>query len=650
MSYQNRLTEWMSIGSPDVVLAKFGLLLSVLLLGLRLVASQVLLVMIPLATGSACALYVATREGTQHRVNVGFAPRRLSGYAPALVVLGLAGLLLLTQASGGRTLEVYLLTAGIGTAILGQILFVEESQLSAPAVLAQLLLAAVLIRLSALYVTPGFVGVDIWTHVPVWVDGIASQGSFDPIADSKYVMAPLYHSVGAVGALVFGDARTGVYLTLGVLIPVSALLVYATARLFVATRWALLATALFAFGDQFIRWGLHVIPTSLGLVFFLAALYCLTRLFVHGDAWSGWLLLSFSLAVVFTHQMSTAVILLVLGIATFVAVKLRLSGASNDDPLPPATTLAGVFTATLAVTVASWASTPWSENSDFLSRMLLIAELHLEDAAFLNLASEGTASVVIGDSGGTIHALVPYIELVGFALLLSAAVIGGLRLLCDDRMFGLSRTYVFAAGTMFVIVFGLSLFGFRVLLPGRWLAFLYAPMAIIGAVGLSHLARNSSRRLLVAVFVLLALCYPATMVVAEKATLDSPAFENEHPRFAHTQAEISGVETISAVRPDTEQTYYTDHPFRTLTERRGGLESARLAVGSGGTVSQGPIVYREYQSSGPVEFNPPPEAAGTVSIDAVTESLICSPGRNVVYANDEVRLCTISTVSEEGST
>jgi hypothetical protein len=82
----------------------------------------------------------------------------------------------------------------------------------------------------------------------VFIDGIASAGTFEPIAESKYVMAPLYHSLGAIAALVFGDARAGVFLSMGVLVPLSALFIYVTARLFVDTRWALFATALYAFG------------------------------------------------------------------------------------------------------------------------------------------------------------------------------------------------------------------------------------------------------------------------------------------------------------------------------------------------------------------------------------------------------------------
>jgi len=169
--------------------------------------------------------------------------------------------------AGGRTPVSYLLIGAIGTTILAQSLLVEETDLSPSLVVAQLLVSAVVIRLSALFVTPGFVGVDIWTHIPDFVAGIAETGSLSAMADSKYIMAPFYHTIGAIGTLIFGSARMGVYLSIGLLVPLSALLVYATATQLLGVRWALVATTLFAFAGQFIRWGIHLIPTSLGVVF-----------------------------------------------------------------------------------------------------------------------------------------------------------------------------------------------------------------------------------------------------------------------------------------------------------------------------------------------------------------------------------------------
>lgn len=632
----------------DLLVAKLGVLVSALLLGLRLLASQPFLLMIPLATGTASLVYVVTQDRTRTQLGHVYLSRTVTGYLPAVVFTGLAALAVLVRITGARTWPAYLLAGAIGALILLQILMAQDEQLFPGAVLVQLLVAAVVIRLTALYVTPGFVGVDIWTHIPVFVDGIVAEGSFAPLAESKYSLAPLYHSIAAVASLVFGDSRMGLYLTLGLLIPLSAVFVYATAHLFVATRWALLATALYAFGDQFIRWGMHIIPTSLGLVFFLAALYCMTRLFVVDDAWSSWLLFALSLAVVFTHQVSTVILLTLLGVGTVIAFREQVAErgptATRSTPVAP---LAAIFVSTLSITIISWAQTPWNDGI-FLTRMLSTVADAVREAGFLNLASEQSASVTTRQSG-PLSAFIPYLELFGFACLLALAVLGGLRMLKWDRSESISLTYILVSATLFVGIFGLSLFGFRALLPGRWMAFMYAPMAIVAAVGFGHVAGNGSRTLLLALVLIVSLGYPGTMVVAEKASLDSPAFDEDLPRFAYTDAEIDAVESLAVVRPPSvDEQIYSDHPYQTILDPIGEFDGRTVAIGRNGAVSPGPILYREYQSTGPVSYDPPPETVGTLEIDATREETVCWRGRNTVFANEEVRLCTPPAVNTAG--
>lgn len=646
------LSRKFAVERADLAVAKLGVVVSVLLLGLQWFASQPFLLLIPLATGTGSALYVFTEstEGRAYRRPT--LPRSVAGLLPAVVGLGLAGVVVATHVAGTRTDAVYLLTGGVGVAVFAQILFVDDDALGVGAVLCQILAAALVIRFGALYATPGYVGVDIWTHATVLVDGVARNGATAALGDSKYVMAPVYHVVGAIGTLVFGGVRDGIYLAVGLFVTLSALFVYATGRLVLPARWALLATALYGFSDQFIRWGMHVIPTSLGLAFFLAAAYLVTRLF-EGDAerWTVALLAATSLAVVFTHQVSTVVLLFLLGAAALVAVALRAVG-SNPNRVPSARTaaaLSAVTVTTVAVTVVSWAYTPFSSGSRFLWRELAVLRTALtRDAGFLNLAGGDGGSAAAAGSQSAFAALIPYVELVGFTLLLAAAVVGGLLMLRWRASTGVSLTHVLTAGTMFVAVFGLSIFGVRVLMPGRWMAFLFVPMALLAAAGFSYVARTRSRRLVVAAFVVLALAYPTTMVVAEKATLDSPAFEDEHPRYAYTEPEIAAVGSTGAVlSPDSEQVVGTDHPYRTLYDRLGGYESGEPVLGANGPTATQVSVYRDYQSTGPISFETAADAPA-VGAAAVSER-VCPTDWDKRYANDAVWVCTQSGQPEAAS-
>lgn len=649
MSYEARLRNLMSTNDLAVTLAKVGLVASVLLLGLVFVTSQPFVVLIPLSTGTACSLYLLTYNRRVRHVDLPRLPGLVSGYLPSLVVAGLAGYVWLIWRAGGRTLPAFLLAGAVGAAILVQVLLVDDERLLPGLLLGQILLASLAVRYGALLGTPGYVGVDIWTHAPVFVQNIVDAGSLAPLADVKYVMAPIYHLFGAMGTLVFGAPRPAIYLTLGLIVPLSAVFVYGGARQFVPVRWALLATALYVFADQFIRWGIHVIPTSLGLVFFLALVYFVTRLFTTGPRpWILALALLSSVAVVFTHQVSTAIMLVFLGVAAAVAVvgEVARGWPTARSSSGTAVGIVGLFVLNLALTVVAWANTPVAGEFVFLWRMLGAAiRLISEQAGFLNLAGGGTAPAT---DPTLLEVVLPYVELIGFALLLAAAVVGGLVMLRWETPSGASVTYIVTAGLLFVAVFGLSFFGIRFLLPGRWMAFLYAFLVIIAAVGLHHVYQTASRPVIVAVVLVLALAYPTTMVIAEDASYDASAIEDHHTRFSYTAAEIGAVETISEIRPPSvEDRIHSDHPYRTLFIRVGGYSGGILGVGPDGPVTSSPIVARDYQQSGAAKFRSPDDPPQVAYQRSVAATSVCRPERNVVYANSQVRLCLSTSWSTE---
>lgn len=655
MSQQNAFRQWLVLDRLDVAIARLGVFVCLLLLGLRLLTSQVLLVIIPVATGAGCLLYLGVYRRKELISEYPTLPSRAIRYLPAGVFAGLAGLVVLLRITGTRTLPVYLLTGAIGSAILGQALFAPDDELAPGLVLTQVLVAAVVIRFTVLFATPGFIGVDIWTHVPDFIGGIVEAGSLSAIAESKYSMAPFYHAIGAAGTLVFGSARAGTYLTVGLLVPLSALFVYAAGSLVVPVRWALLATALYAFADQFIRWGLHVIPTSLGVVFFLGALYALTALFVTDDARAGILLAGFSLATVFTHQVSTAVVLVLLGAGSVsVLVARLLGGTTNEMSARTAAAVVGTFLVTLVTTVVSWLYTPWYAEDPFLWQILdTLTAVVLSDAGFLNLAGGGSGEAQVGgvtEAAGPLAGLIPYVEWFGFAVLLGAVVVGGLAMLRSDLPTEVTFTYLASAAAMFVIVFGFSLFGVRTIMPGRWIAFMYAPFVVIAAVGLYYLSQHASRRVILVVLVIVALGYPATMVMAEKATLDSPAFDDEYPRFSYTESEIAAVESIAAVYPPDADgtTIESDHPYHTLLERYGGYRGDRVSVTESGAGSSEPFVFREYQTSGSATFEDTSEPPETFRSRTLAADLCAD--RNHVYTNGDVTLCTTDAAGAEAGT
>lgn len=645
MSYHRGISELFRGDSTDITIAKLGLIVCLLLLSLRLVAQQALFVVIPGAGASACALYLVTRRREAQSTELTSRGGRLVGYAPGLVFLGLAALVATIRLTGGRSLSTHILTGAIGTCLLAQLALAGRQHIDTRLVLLQLGVAALVIRFSALFATPGYIGVDIWTHIPVFVGGIVEAGSLAPIADTKYVMAPIYHLNGAVAALVFGSPRAGTFLALGTVVALSFLFIYTASRLLVPARWALFAGTLFVFSDQVFRWSVHIIPTSLGLVYFLAMLYCLTKLYYETDIRLLWLVLVTTLAVVFTHQVSTAIVLLVLAVATVVSIgtALRRSSTVPTDHRIRALGLSGVLVTSVGITLVSWANTPFSGDFVFLWRMLdVLSETVTSDAGFLALSDGGGAGGSVSTSGGSV--LAPIVEWFGFGVLLAVTVIGAIVLTRRVESAELKHTYAISVAVIFFAVFGLSLFGIRTLLPGRWIAFMYAPMVVLGAIGLQYVSRNASPRVLMAVVLVVAAGYPVAMMSAEKATLDAPTFDEENPRFAYTEAEIGAVATISEYRsPAVDEAIGTDHPYRTLYGRTGGFATPDLVVEDGQAVQPSTTVARDYQVSGPTTVY----AAGDPPVPAQSNELLsgslCTTEQNQLYTNEDVALCVPAT-------
>ena len=134
-------------------------------------------IVIPLAAGTACSIYVVTRERKAGALAFPALPGGVIGYLPAAVFIGLSVIVAGIRVAGHRTGVVYLLTGLVGSLILLQILLAEDGRIGPGPVLFQILVAAVVIRLTVAFTTPGYIGVDSWSHIPDYVGGIVATGS-----------------------------------------------------------------------------------------------------------------------------------------------------------------------------------------------------------------------------------------------------------------------------------------------------------------------------------------------------------------------------------------------------------------------------------------------------------------------------------------
>ncbi|SEQ54670.1 hypothetical protein [Natrinema salaciae] len=643
----------------DTVAAIGGLLIALALFPLRFFASQIYINTVPIVLGTACVLYIVSLYQQDDTRAIPEFSSKVSMALPSVVLVGLAALVLLTVFQGGRTPVFFGVASVVGTLVLAQILFVADRDLHPKLLILQIVCFATVFRFTALYATPGYVGIDIWTHSAL-VESVLSEQSLSAISHDKHYGSPFYHLLVAGSALLYDvPIRGALYLSVGLLMPLSVLLVYATTNLLVSARWAVLATALYALGSHVSRWGMHLIPTSLGLVFFLGMLYALIRVMrIEYSVRDFSLLVLLSIAVILTHQVSTF-IMLVLLLAAFVAQVVFVIGPFGLTRLDTSVfrtkkpvNLVGLVIFNLGLTIFVWSLTPYRQDSFLGTALSYFAQTLEESAGILNIASSTSSeeSQASADAATTLlDQIVPYVNTLGFLFLLAITFAGCLYVVHRRRAEQSVFTLLLASAFMLVFVLGLPMFGIRNFIPTRWFAFLFAPMAILGTIGIRTLRRNLNPSIVISVLFVFVLIYPGAMVLAAESNADNPVFPEHHERLAYEQSELAAAESIGAVtgapRGDEirrDQQLYTDHPYQTLIGRTGayartGTEPAAIPPDDG--EAYGYSVYRTKQSTDGAYFR---DGNGRAEMRKISRTDLCRPEQATVYTSGDVTLCTPS--------
>jgi len=633
----------------DVVAAALALFIAVALAPLRLLSDQIYIVTLPVVLGVAGAIYLASVRWQNDAGSLPRLPTQVTRLAPGVTFTALAVMVALAAFAGHRSLAFYALGAVVGIGLLVQCVFAADRDLEPGLVLAQIVAYAAVLRYAALFTAPGVIGVDAWSHIR-YARMIHDAGSLAPIAESKYYASPLFHLLAVTAADLFGvSVRDGIYLTVGAVMPLSVCFLYATGRLLVSARWALTAASLYAVADHSIRWGIHVIPTSLGLLFFLAIAYALTRLLHTDHGFRDVLLLVLLVfAVVLTHQISAFIVLVVLAVGLVAQLLLYFDVFRNESDRYPLSlggtepvNLVGLLAFDLGLSTFAWSMTPYKGDTFLETVVNYLRSTLVESAGFLNLAGPSGEAAAAG--GGAVESagspqlakLALYLDTVGFLLVLFAATVGSIVVLRRKWATQTTYTYVGVVAVMLVFVLGLPLFGIRNFVPGRWIAYLYVPLVLLGVVGLGHLSRNVRPGVAAVVLIMFAVATPAAMVVSSEATPDNPVIEREKARYAYTDAELAAVETIGAVEP-TGTEFHADHPYQTVFDRTNAHSVTPITVANGSVTGNGTFVYREYDATGGAYVA---SEAGGADVRYLSEREVCPPTADTVYANGEVTVC-----------
>lgn len=634
----------------DTVVALLGLVVGILMLPTNLFISHTLAKTIPPTLIAGCLLYLLARWKTdRERPTMPIFGNPQVGLF--VVLAGSALLIFVATLTGGRSVLFYFIASLLGTFILLQLCFTSERFLHPGALLVEVLLFVAVLRFPALYAVPGFTGIDIWVHVPDLTQRLVETGSIDEMGDSKYVGAPLYHLLIAVTSL-FANVplRAGLYLSLGTTLVVASGLVYAAMRYLVPARWALFAMATYGMTDYFIRWSIHLIPTSMSTAVFFGVVILLVRR-LEGVAMlrDDVLLVSLFMALALTHQLSSVIVLTVLGSSLLAHVVYTsplfpfTRARDVQYPVRSAAATAGVATATLlsyVVFKVGLLSFVWSQTPYYGQTLLDGAVLTLQEDIATLTEGGGNADIsdaVDGPDELPYQSLLNYLDRLGFLLLLLGTTVGTAVTVQARRMTQTTAVVVAWAGVLLAITLVPPVLGINSLLPGRWYPFLYVGMAMLTAVGFGYLRQDLAVPVFVICAVLFALVYPGAMIFSTAASPDAPAFDEHNVKYSYTESELVAAETlIDRTTMDGGGPIFSDHPYVLTLNRLGDVRFGVATVGEDGRLANDRVIYRSYHSSGAPLF----EVGGEQHVQQLSEEDVCDPTRDRPYSNGNVHLCT----------
>jgi hypothetical protein len=628
----------------DTIGAWVVLALAVSFLSVRVFvhASSVYLTTVPLVLGVSSGLYLLSKR-------TGYPDTRLDDLrvsprvAHALrqtTVVGIAAMVFVGALTGGRTVAFFVVAALVGAVLFAQIFVNPRAELRPTAVLAQVVAYALVVRGVALVTTPGLIGVDAWVHLTDYAHSIQQAGRLEAIADVKYFGAPLYHLLVVVAADLFDTTlETALYATLGVVVPLSLLLVYFSSRYLLSARWSLFAVAVYGVTDHFVRWGIHLIPNSMGLVLFIGVCYGIAKMWATRPSAALYgLTLLFAIATILTHQVSTFVLLVVLALGIVVQVAVELSDSVGAAPGGHAdgvtTNFVALFVVLATLTAVNWYQSPVGTSS-FVSTMLGNSIQGLNDPGLFDIPS---ATAVSTAPIRSLTVSVPYVyqlvDALGFMVVLLVALVGAFTVFQRRNLESLSLLWVLSAGVMLVVTLGLPLVGLYFLLPDRWFAFMYVPLVVLGAYGLRHLALTLPGREVLAILLVVALVLPGAMLVSDVATRENPLDERYSSQIAFSESELDAAETIGTIHPD-DAVLATDQRYRLLFRDWQGETTGALSLTGNETTTDRYTVYRRAQTVG----GPKMDYRGSLVRAEVPPDVVCRPSMDVVYANGAVRYC-----------
>ncbi|PSP94115.1 hypothetical protein BRC91_07210 [Halobacteriales archaeon QS_4_62_28] len=496
-----------------------------------------------------------------------------------------------------RPLSVHVILVLLSVLTVALIFALDSSSLALGAVI----LTGLFHRTLAYYASAIQIGRDTLFHNRVASD-IATTGTLEPLALSKYWYAPIYHLfTAATKAGLDIPIRDAAFLT--TTIPMT---VVPTVAIFILvgrvwnSKTAVLGSFLYVTADHVISTAILPGPTSFGLALFLVMLVGVDP-YLDTDHRYPWLFVAGLLTLFFTHQISLFIAFV--GIGAYISGRMLWNGTAGlREGLLLVLLSGGVL---LQSTITRYNGPQGGDQSFFAVTLAnLLDQLQFSGRRTAASLPESTGVVVSGSDASS------FLQVLGSGILLSLAVVGAIYWISgrQDRRQG--SAVGFSAMTTFLCLFVFipPVFGINFFLPSRWFPFLYVPLVVLGAPGLVVLVSLFTRQrefsgqsvtvqFIIALLVITA-PYVALMTLNGQGAVDGPVLE-EAPsasRQSTTAAEQATYEFVINRAGGT--AVITDFQAKQTLERRYEQPTVIYRTrhrASGSVYESGRLyIYREY--------------------------------------------------------
>jgi len=389
------------------------------------------------------------------------------------------------------------------------------------------------------YNFPTFSGSDVYWHASI-CEMVANSGYVPPFEISnKYYFTPLSYTFVAIIQILCQQSTKDSIFVFAVLVSILMVFVYLIGRDISGPREGLLAALVLSLTNSVIQYAfVNYTPSVLCFCYFLVILYLLFKIVAceQYNIQNTLLLIFLSTVSIFTHQLSSFVILTALFSVYIMYLILEFRERKNTTRF---------FTRYLSLLVIvlffQWFYSLVTENCSFFEFVFRpFVRDFLGDTPYEGMEIlRGAASTVTFLD--TILTSLPYTFPVFFA-------IGGVLLWLNSKDFK-KLLVITPIIILYAIIYSFPMLGMRNLLTDRWMPFLSVFLCLVIAAYILNIANISMQRMVkVSIVLLIMTSFCFVMVITPGINKDNPIINKDATvRNQFTSAEVAGMDTLTNI-------------------------------------------------------------------------------------------------------